>query len=354
MYRVWFATLFLLLAAASLSAQTAAASPPELPKDPQAMLAAAAPFYDWDAASVHPWHLKASYQMFDGKGNATGQGTFEYWWASPTVYRTTWTRGSIVHSDWHTANGKTAYVDTGASLEFFEYRLKSALVSPFPAAADYDPEKTWLKKDTVTFGQVKAPCVMIVPSMPMHGRVLNLPMGMFPTYCFDPKIAVLLARTSFGSVSEAYASIVKFQDRLIARSVAEYENGHRILSATIDTLELLDPSDAALTPPPEAHVPGTSAAEIPASVMAGRRVKGPNPVYPQDAKEARAEGEVVLKALIGRDGHIHDLKVVSAAYPTLVASALVAVAQWQYQPYLLNGEPVEVQTEIRVIYSLGQ
>ena len=78
------------------------------------------------------------------------------------------------------------------------------------------------------------------------------------------------------------------------------------------------------------------------------------PVYPQDAKEARAEGKVVLQALIGRDGRIHNLKVVSAPYPSLVESALWAVSRWEYKPYLLNGDPVDVETQINVIYSLGR
>jgi protein TonB len=82
-------------------------------------------------------------------------------------------------------------------------------------------------------------------------------------------------------------------------------------------------------------------------------LKKQQPVYPQDAKDARASGIVVLEATIGRDGKVHDLRVVQAPWPSLVASAIQAVSQWEYKPYLLNGEPVEVKTNINVIFSLG-
>jgi len=60
-----------------------------------------------------------------------------------------------------------------------------------------------------------------------------------------------------------------------------------------------------------------------------------------------------LRALIGKDGKIHELHVVSAPWPSLAASALQAVSQWEYKPYLLNGETVDVDTEVNVIFALG-
>jgi protein TonB len=88
-------------------------------------------------------------------------------------------------------------------------------------------------------------------------------------------------------------------------------------------------------------------------VMAGKRLGGPIPVYPQDAKDAHVEGRVVLKVLIGRDGKIHDLKVISAPYPSLAGSAMWAVSQWKYKPCLLNGEPVDVDTQVNVVFKLS-
>jgi TonB family protein len=77
------------------------------------------------------------------------------------------------------------------------------------------------------------------------------------------------------------------------------------------------------------------------------------PVYPEDAKKARITGSVVLAAIIGKDGTVENLKVVSGP-SQLQQSALDAVRQWKYKPYLLNGDPVEVKTTITVVYSLSK
>jgi periplasmic protein TonB len=75
------------------------------------------------------------------------------------------------------------------------------------------------------------------------------------------------------------------------------------------------------------------------------------PKYPQEAVEERIEGTVRLHAVIGRDGSVAQLEIVSG-YPALASAALDAVRQWKYRPSLLNGEPVEVDTTIDVIFSL--
>ena len=77
------------------------------------------------------------------------------------------------------------------------------------------------------------------------------------------------------------------------------------------------------------------------------------PIYPPLAKQARISGVVHLNAVISKDGTIQDLKVISG-HPLLVPSALEAVKQWVYQPTLLNGEPVEVVTQIDVNFTLSQ
>jgi TonB family protein len=88
-------------------------------------------------------------------------------------------------------------------------------------------------------------------------------------------------------------------------------------------------------------------------IMAGNLVTKVNPVYPPDAKAAGIEGAVVLKAVIGMDGAIKNLEVVSGPQE-LQAASIDAVRQWVYKPYLLNGNPVEVETTITVHYSLAK
>ena len=114
-------------------------------------------------------------------------------------------------------------------------------------------------------------------------------------------------------------------------------------------------SSASAPPPP----PPPPVAAAPKRVRVGGQVESaklifqPHPEYPPLAKMARIQGVVRLDAVISKDGTIQDLKVLSG-HPLLVKSALDAVQRWRYQPTLLNGEAVEVATEIDVNFTLAE
>jgi TonB family protein len=82
-------------------------------------------------------------------------------------------------------------------------------------------------------------------------------------------------------------------------------------------------------------------------------VSQPKPVYPALAKQARISGVVHLNALIAKDGSVKNLSVISG-HPLLIQAAMDAVTQWRYEPTLLNGDPVEVLTQIDVNFTLSQ
>ena len=104
-------------------------------------------------------------------------------------------------------------------------------------------------------------------------------------------------------------------------------------------------------PPPPKVVP--KRVMVGGNVQAARLVNKVQPLYPPLARQTRISGTVKLHAIIGKDGSVQQLVMVSG-HPLLVQAALDAVRQWRYQPTLLNGEPVEVDTEIDVIFSLAQ
>jgi periplasmic protein TonB len=87
-------------------------------------------------------------------------------------------------------------------------------------------------------------------------------------------------------------------------------------------------------------------------VSQGLLVRRVQPNYPPLARQARIQGTVVLRAVIGKDGSIQNLTLVSG-HPMLAPAAIDAVKQWKYKPYLLNGEPVEVDTEVLVNFTLS-
>jgi protein TonB len=74
------------------------------------------------------------------------------------------------------------------------------------------------------------------------------------------------------------------------------------------------------------------------------------PSYPSSARQAHVSGSVVLQAIISKDGRIEDLRVVQGD-PLLTSAAMDAVKQWLYKPYLLNGQPVEVETIITINFN---
>jgi len=117
-----------------------------------------------------------------------------------------------------------------------------------------------------------------------------------------------------------------------------------------------DPTDAAdprRNPRPPA--PTSTATDKPRRISVGvhlaQLVHRVEPVYPFIALHSRLQGTVRLRAIIGTDGFIRELELVSGN-PILAQAALAAVAQWRYRPTLLNGQPVEVETHITVVFEL--
>ncbi|HKC71784.1 MAG TPA: energy transducer TonB, partial [Terriglobales bacterium] len=108
-----------------------------------------------------------------------------------------------------------------------------------------------------------------------------------------------------------------------------------------------------LAPPAPVPRPAVSAPlPISQGVAQGFLVHQVKPVYPPLARQARIQGAVLLQAIIGKDGSIENLRLVSG-HPMLAPAAIEAVRQWRYRPYTLNRAPVEVQTEITVNFVLG-
>ena len=102
-------------------------------------------------------------------------------------------------------------------------------------------------------------------------------------------------------------------------------------------------------PPPPPRVTRT---RVGGQVQEAKIITKPNPVYPPLARQARIQGKVQLHAIIDKQGRVSELQVVSG-HPLLVKAALDAVQNWRYQPTILNGEPVEVDTTIDVNFVLG-
>ncbi len=130
------------------------------------------------------------------------------------------------------------------------------------------------------------------------------------------------------------------------------------IAAPSDGIPVTDPREQNAVLQSMLHSPATNPIHHPTLVPRPSRaeesllVRQIKPAYPPLALQARIEGPVVLQAVIARDGTIQHLEVVSG-HPLLVRAAVDAVRQWRYRPFLLDGDPVEVETQITVNFTMS-
>ena len=147
---------------------------------------------------------------------------------------------------------------------------------------------------------------------------------------------------------QAIRVLKDFDDHLVLTLTPVAGGGSRL---TIGPSELLQP--AAPPPPASDSQSGSQRIRVGGNMQALKLVSQPKPVYPPLAKQAGVEGIVNLNAVIGKDGTVQNLTVISG-HPLLVPAALEAVQQWTYQPTLLNGVPIEVLTQVDINFTLAR
>jgi TonB family protein len=106
-------------------------------------------------------------------------------------------------------------------------------------------------------------------------------------------------------------------------------------------------------PPPPAPPSGPPPLRVNGTVAAANLIRQVPPVYPQEAKDKRIQGAVVMEAQVNKDGLVDNLKIISG-HPLLAQAAIDAVRQWTYQPVLLNGQPADFVTTVTVNFAFSQ
>ena len=97
--------------------------------------------------------------------------------------------------------------------------------------------------------------------------------------------------------------------------------------------------------------PAPKRLRVSSGVANSLKIHDAKPHYPREARERGIQGDVLLQATIDTKGNLVDLKVVQGD-PILVKAAVDAVKKWKYRPYILNGEPVDVDTAIKIQFHL--
>jgi protein TonB len=105
------------------------------------------------------------------------------------------------------------------------------------------------------------------------------------------------------------------------------------------------------SPSPNAFVPGTKRIRISSGVAESLIRHKVNPVYPWDARVNHITGDVLIRIVIDRQGNVSNMTVIRGD-PILIESAIKAIKQWKYRPYILNGEAIEAESVIKIQYHM--
>lgn len=303
------------------------------PYDPKELMLQSAKINGLADSQVPPWHLKATFQVLDREGHVTDSGTYEELWAAPTHYKRTIATSTFTQTDYATEKG---VFRSGRSeqppmlINDLHREIVDPTLNPQTIAHDsFSSTSLDLNSDELT-------CLMIADTASGPDRV----------WCVQSGDPVLRKTTSTREALEVFRDrIVPFHGYFIPGEMRFVQSGKLALTAHLESIEPLDAS-LNLDPSPDA-VPLHRRINVSAGVAVGMLKKHDAPVYPPDVKMS---GRVALIAIIGVDGHVQELRVMSGP-PMLQQAALDAVRHWTYRPFLLNNEPVEVMTQINIDFN---
>ncbi len=267
----------------------------------------------------------------------------------------------------------TEYVDTcGVSFSLTperEKRLRAAKVSSAVIAAV--TRKSAEKKKTVGLGGIPSatsgenPRQIKVSESVQEARIISQTPPAYPILARQARIsgtvrlhAIVAEDGSVDELEVVSGPLLLLKAALDAASEWKYQptllNGEPVkVDTTVDVIFTLSPKETAssstVAPPPRQPV---NSIRVGSNVQSAKLVKQARPFYPPLARQARITGTVRLHAVIAKDGSVAQLEVISG-HPLLLQAALDAARQWKYSPTLLFGEPVEVDTTIDVVFTLG-
>jgi TonB family protein len=339
--------------AASAAAEPAAVA--VIPKNPTDLMVLASKTNGLAGLNDRPWHMKAMYQTFDADGKPEHLGIFEEWWAGTKQYKVSYSSPDFQQTIYENGTTRLSTGDGGWPPMQAEI-VKEYLLQPLPSA-DFVAQPHYEVQHR-KLGQVPLTCMQpgkLPPELAKDAAMQDAPAGVgpvLPTTCFSEGLAAVRVEIQENGLIALFNNIVQIDGHYAAKQIVITDGNTQFVSLNVMTLEFpASIPEAELTPPVTAVTdPPLS---VKAGVMVGRRIGGDSVPYPKAAKSQHIEGLVLLSAVIDTKGSIADLRVIAG--PKALRDAVVdAVKTWKYQPYLLNGKPVEVQTQINVIFTLGR
>jgi len=224
--------------------------------------------------------------------------------------------------------------------------IEQYLVSPLPSQVAVSKGR-FNDSDTV-LGGVHLRCLRYLPPTSP-----TIPM-VYPAYCFAKDLPAIRVVAPYRELLVFFNGIVRFGDQYLAKQIQVKKAGNPQMNIDVTELSsIVNMQEAEIAPPSGAVPAPTRKIAVSPGVIAGNKISGTPPEYPYNAKAARIEGVVILEATITKAGTIGNLRVLTGP-SMLQQAALDSVKTWRYKPYLLNGEPVEVETQLNVIFQLSR
>ena len=296
--------------------------------------------------TLKPWHLKMDFDLLDPKGAVREHGTLEEWWAAPDRFRIAVTSPSYTAVE--TRDGDKAFRTRGQSRRpDLEDLLVSQISAPLQKTSELKSLTAFYEKKTL--GTVDLDCIM--PSPPDDPRMRTY-LGQYTTYCFDPGQSDLRLLIRYRDQLIVRNRLARFQNRSVSPDLSVLDAGHVVLISHIALLSTYTPDVHDFEPTPEQQAILVTP-RVGSAVVAGMLLTKANPTYPRMALAHKVSGVVILHATIGKDGHIKDLSAIRSPDQLLTESAVDAVRRWTYRPYLVDGQPTEVETTITVNFNIG-
>lgn len=321
------------------------------PQDPKALMALAHEKNGLVGPDVKPWHIRAIYSAFDLDGHFDYQGTYEEWWIDATHYRVRFTNPQFTQTDY--ATGAGLYRDgSQAWIGGRELRLETSLLDPLPEAAVLgDFAVSYLP----AAGTGRAVCVLMRYATRSKAR---LPDGDYPTACFEPSDPILRFYRNQGAEQINYDDTVLFRGHYVARQIQYLSGGVLLGEMKVEVIEpLSETAPEVLAVPPSARA--VDLAHIRFTAVEGTGfggglmlLKKVLPRAPLLGSDSHSNGGLVdLEADAGTDGHVTDVKLLSAKN-MMSESAMAAVREWSFAPFEVMGQPRPFVAEIKLLFAM--
>jgi TonB family protein len=319
------------------------ATPPEVatPSDPRQRIELAEKVNGLRGLDT-PWHLKATWEVFTTEGTTGDAGTYEEWRVNEKLYRVALHSPSLSVEEYGTPHG-VFRVGQGDWPREPLSAITSMIAGPtFPHISD----DTVFENFQQSFGAKAVPCTAF------KKRNWKIAVKDSPSFCFAPTNAVLVHASSYHASSQTvFEHIRSLRGHYLAYDMKRYLDGKLWLKIHVETLEGLSQAGRSGMTPPAGALPVIPRLHL-TEQAPDRLISKVNPDYPLNSKLDRLQGTVIVNALIDKEGHVAWVRALAGPV-RLQQPSLDAVRQWVFKPYLVDGNPVEVETEINLLFDLS-